>query len=364
MHKSARALLFGCIACAAWVGRAHAAPPAQGLVAATTPASAQWVLHEVLPGERLAQIADRYAVSSRSIARWNKLDTAHPQYRAGQKLRVYTQLGAHVRDRVHYEVRAGDSWAKIAARFGVSQPELQHRWNHCGSTLRVGQPLVLWVERETREREEAARIAELPIVDAPEGSPVAQSVGSPDHGHLVNGMPLPQNDALYTIRNPEHSFGSSHAIEALQRGIASFRRQTGFARQILIADMSVQDGGRFGPHHSHRTGRDVDIALPQKADPQGAKPGSVGRTDWTATWRLIKAFVDTGEVRYVFLSRSRQALLYRAAREDGASKEELSRIMQFPGHGKTAIVRHAHGHTSHMHVRFRCGAEEAACQEI
>ncbi len=372
MQKSARTSFVFVVSCvgaltspSAWSMRAFAAPPAQGLVASTTPASAQWILHEVLPGELLQQIADRYAVSSQSLERWNKLDGTHPVYRAGQKLRVYTQLGTHTRDKLHYEVRAGDSWARIATRFGVSQRDLQHRWNSCGGALRVGQPLIVWVERETHEREQAARAEELPIVSLPEGAAIAQSVGSPGHGYLQNGMQLPKNDALYTIRNPEHSYASSHAIEALQTGIANFRRETGFARQILIADMSVEEGGRFGPHHSHRSGRDVDIALPQKADPpKNAQPESPARVDWLATWRLIKSFVDTDQVRYVFLSRSCQLALYRAAKDDGASHADLLRIIQYPGHGKAAIVRHAHGHTSHMHVRFRCGPEETACEEI
>jgi murein endopeptidase len=341
---------------------AHAAPPTANVVASAVPPSAQWILHEVLPGELLTQIADRYAVSKQSLVKWNKLDAEHPRYRAGQKLRVYTQLGTHTRDKLHYEVRSGDSWAKIADHFKVPQRDLQHKWNHCGSKLRVGQPLVVWVEHQVSEEEQQQREAELPIVTVPG---VGQSVGSPDSGYLANGQQLPENPALYTIRNPEHSFASSHTIEALQRGIADFRRDTGFARQLLIADMSVEEGGRFGPHRSHRSGRDVDIALPMKADPpRASKPDAPTRIDWTATWRLIKAFVATGEVRYIFLSRSRQMLLYSAAKADGASPTELRTILQYPRHDRGAIVRHAHGHTGHMHVRFRCGPEETACQEI
>lgn len=364
MHKSARdAVLWmsSCLVLGLGPAHAFASPPSQTLVASTTPASAQWVAHVVLPGERLTEIADRYAVSTKSIVRWNDLDTVRPELRAGQKLRVHTQLSENVRERVSYEVQRGDSWAKIADHFGVPQKALQHRWNR-GGALAAGQAITVWVEKSVQEREEQARAEELPIVSVPG---VAQSVGTPDRGRLANGIALPANDALYTIRNPKHSFASSHTIETLQRGVADFRRSTGFSRQILIADMSREGGGRFRPHRSHRSGRDVDIALPMIVDPSGKKPGTAGRFDWTATWRLIKSLVATGQVRFVFLSRSRQALLYRAAKADGASSEELQQLLEFPRRGRTpAVVRHSRGHTSHMHVRFRCGPAETACQEI
>jgi murein endopeptidase len=200
----------------------------------------------------------------------------------------------------------------------------------------------------------------LPLVSIPG---VAQSAGSANRGHLVNGIQLPENPQLYTIRNPQHSYGSSHTIDTLQRAVASFREQTGFERTLLIADMSLERGGRFRPHQSHRSGRDIDIALPVLGGVGKNRSAVIGHVDWTATWHLIKAFVATGEVKYIFLSRTRQAALYRAARAAGASQEDLSQILQYPRSARTAIVRHERGHTSHMHVRIACSKQEAACQE-
>ncbi len=356
-----------CTASLLVAGNAQATPPTGSVVATTKPPAAQWVSHEVLSGERLAEIADRYAVSTASIVRWNKLDPAQPHYRAGQKLRVQTRLPARQREKVHYAVRTGDSWARIAERFHVSQRKLQHEWNHAEGQLQIGQEVLVWAEPTPESDYDGDQNATpLNVDDYDQGGDtampriglpgVAQSVGAPAHGHLVAGVQIPKNDALYSIRDPERAYGSSHAIEALVRGIASFRRETRFDREILIEDMSVQNGGRFGPHHSHRTGRDVDIALPFIA-------GKIAYTDWTATWRLMKSFVDTGEVRYIFLSRSRQVLLYKAAKQAGASSAELATILQYPRKDRTAIVRHARGHTQHMHVRFRCGPQESACEE-
>lgn len=350
------------LSCLLWLtttSSALAAPPTTSVIAGTAPPAANWIAHEVLPGELLSQIADRYAVSKNSLMRWNKLDEKHPAYRAGQKLRVLTQLPARVRSKVSCTVRPGDSWSKIAARYKVPQRDLQYRWNRGSRYLRPGQELVVWVERG--EDEESGDGADsLPVIGVPG---VAQSVGSPNRGHLVNGIQLPENPALYTIRNPKHSYASSHAIEILQHAIASFREQTKFDRMLLIGDLSTEEGGRFGPHHSHRSGRDVDIALPLRAGSGKRSSESIAQVDWTATWHLIRAFVATGEIKYIFLSRSRQAALYRAARDAGASKTELEATLQYPRSARTTIVRHEHGHTSHMHVRIACGKEETACQE-
>src|SRR5205085_8741066 len=97
-----------------------------------------------------------------------------------------------------------------------------------------------------------------------------------------------------------------------------FRQKSSFEGQILIEDMSQKDGGRFRPHHSHRSGRDVDIQLPvRKGLPEDLVPSQVNQVDWDATWALVKGLVATGEVRYIFLCRSRQQELYRAAKRAG-----------------------------------------------
>jgi murein endopeptidase len=192
----------------------------------------------------------------------------------------------------------------------------------------------------------------------------AFSVGQPAHGRLKDGLQLPSNDALYTIRNPEHSWGSSHMIEELQRGLANFRRATGFDRRILIEDMSQHGGGRFGPHKSHRSGRDVDIQLPVRAGlRQDIVPDDMSLVDWDATWAMIKGFVSTGQIRYIFLSRSRQVPLYRAAQRAGASEEEIKKYLQYPHGEAKALVRHSSGHVKHIHVRFICAEYEPQCAD-
>jgi arginyl-tRNA synthetase len=83
--------------------------------------------------------------------------------------------------------------------------------------------------------------------------------------------------------------------------------------------------------------------------------------NWDAAWALVKAFIETGEVRYIFLSNSRQTELYRAAKRAGATEAELEEYIQYPHANLTAFVRHSNGHDKHMHVRFKCAATETDC---
>lgn len=205
-----------------------------------------------------------------------------------------------------------------------------------------------------------------PVKDAP--MPIvrvatnALSAGTAARGRLLHGIQLPQNEALYSIRNPDNTYGSSHAIEQLQLAIASFRRSFGFSRELVIEDMSHRQGGRFPPHHSHRSGRDVDVELPLKDGvPVGTIPRPISVVNWDAAWALVKAFIETGEVRYIFLSNSRQTELYRAAKRAGATEAELEEYIQYPHANLTAFVRHSNGHDKHMHVRFKCAATETDC---
>jgi murein endopeptidase len=216
------------------------------------------------------------------------------------------------------------------------------------------------VARDHAARATAAETL-LPIVHV---DPTALSVGSAAHGRLLHGIQLPQNDALYSIRNPENTWGSSHAIEELQLAIAAFRRSYGFKRELVIEDMSQHRGGRFPPHRSHRSGRDVDVELPLKAGvPVGTIPREPAVVNWDAAWVLVKSLIATNEVRYIFLSRTRQDKLYAAAKRAGATEQELEEYIQYPHNGLTAYVRHSHGHDKHIHVRFNCAPYETDCSD-
>ena len=361
--------------------------PAAVSVAAVGVSDGRWVSYRIIPGDRLSEIAERYRVAVGKLLEWNKLDAAQPMLQVGHELRVFTETQPLQRERQSYSVKPGDSWSKLAKRFGVEQQRLRTQWNPRVEALKPGEKLTLWREAqatsatvtvtgdartlvamrdrggdtETARRSVQQSTPRLPVIDVPS---TGISTGTADRGRLVAGVQLPRNDALYTIRNPDHSWGSSLMVNELQRGVRDFRERTGFDRELVMMDLSREHGGRFRPHRSHTSGRDVDIRLPLRLGvAKGTVPELGSQVDWDATWALIQAFAGDDQLQYVFLSRSRQQALLEAAKRAGATEPELERFIQYPRHSRTAVVRHAHGHTEHIHVRFKCGPNETSCRE-
>ena len=349
-----------------------------------TLAKAKWIKHVIIPGERLDEIATRYNVRKDSLIRWNKLDKKKPRIYAGRKLAVYTKHIPPPQQKLIYTVQYGDTWNKIAKAHHVDPDHLRLRWNSkVPRKFKAGQEIVIWVDplNDPRlldgsqdKRSKAAggtstsgrsgstsgtAPAALPMVAIPTGS---ISVGKPNRGKISNSIELPDNKALYTKRKPTESYGSSHTLHNLQLAIANFRQATGYTGDLVIGAISKKGGGRLRPHSSHQSGRDVDIRLPLKR--KGGNADNMDDVDWDATWGLIQALVATGEIQYIFLTTDRQKRLYKAAKNAGASKDMLERLIQYPNKKGTnnGIVRHEAGHTAHIHVRFTCGANETRCE--
>jgi hypothetical protein len=84
--------------------------------------------------------------------------------------------------------------------------------------------------------------------------------------------------------------------------------------------------------------------------------------DWFATWGLVRALIDTGQVVHIFLEYELQAKLHHAAKTMGATDEELEKALQYPrGNWAPGIVGHSAGHVGHIHVRFKCGPLDQQC---
>jgi murein endopeptidase/LysM repeat protein len=368
--------LGAAVALASLSSNAGAVPPpaATAVTAVRLDTSARWIRHRVIPGERLAEIAERHGVAVDAVLEWNDLDAKRLMLRVGSELKIFTATPAPPRERLSYVVRSGDSWAKIARRFGVEQDRLRKRWNADQAALKAGDRVTLWIDAEPEPPSAGSELGasggsgsrpKAPAPALPSVAATGLSVGSPGRGRLVGGVQIPAQEQLYTLRNVDHSWGSSHAVRSLQRGLADFRQSSGFDRELVVLDMSLQRGGRFRPHHSHTSGRDVDIRLPLR---RGIAAGTIPRqssvVDWDAAWALVHALIRTGEVRYVFLARSRQAPLYKAAVRAGVSADELERLIQYPRRSRIAVVRHSAGHIKHVHVRFKCAPHETECIDL
>lgn len=112
----------------------------------------QKVEYQVASGDSLWSIGKRYKVSSQQIATWNNMapgDTIRP----GQKLVIWNEGGAQqtnssaVTRKVAYQVRQGDSLARIADKFNLRVDDIL-QWNQVNPKkyLQPGDRLTLFVD--------------------------------------------------------------------------------------------------------------------------------------------------------------------------------------------------------------------------
>ena len=137
------------------------------------------------------------------------------------------------------------------------------------------------------------------------------------------------------------------------------------AARIEVRDASVEHGGHLGQHHSHQTGRDIDLVYYQAHCAGTCTHHRVGTDSLDAVrqWTLLEAWLRAGVVEYVFIDHALQEPLYEAARAAGARQGELARWFQWPraADERVGVVRHVRGHRDHLHVRFVCAAHDLRC---
>lgn len=154
------------------------------------------------------------------------------------------------------------------------------------------------------------------------------------------------------VRNPERAWGSDFVIEHLQTITANYQQSFPEAMPVWVHDISKRRGGKFRPHLSHRDGKDVDIRLVLKKETDKYMQATPRTLHAERNWFVLKSLIDTGDIDVVFLDRRLQRVLYRFARQQGYTHEELRRIFEFAGGQSDAIVKHWKGHADHLHVRF------------
>jgi hypothetical protein len=198
-----------------------------------------------------------------------------------------------------------------------------------------------------------------------------QSIGAPWAGRLRDPVELADGDG-YWIRRPGRAYGTRTTVEFIERVVGDIVDRFPDIHAISIGDISAKDGGRISQHNSHQSGRDVDIGLIYKKQPDGFPEsfvvGTADNLDLEATFVLVEEFAKTanesGGAQMIFLDFNVQGLLYEWARENGEAEDHLAWLFQYPnGRGASAgIVRHEPNHRDHIHVRFRCPAADTACR--
>jgi len=315
--------------------------------------------HVVKKGETVSKIAKKYGVRDKDIVRWNKLKNPD-KLKVGQVLKIRaaeesssksskkSDGGATEQRKTVYVVRKGDTLSKIAKKNKVSVDQLK-KWNSAlrknPDKLKVGQQVVVWVEAPVSGKQ--------------------ASVGAANKGSLVGGEKL-ESGKGYTVRNGSRSYGTSLTISTIMSVMGKYAAKYPKGAKFVVGDLSFKNGGKMSPHKSHQTGRDVDISYAAADNEQldGFVKMKAGTFDVAKNWYVIKSFVDTGDVQYIFVDYKLQELLYDYAIEKGVSESYLEKVLQYP-RGKRdhdAIVRHAKGHADHMHVRFVCPKGDSSCK--
>lgn len=183
------------------------------------------------------------------------------------------------------------------------------------------------------------------------------SVGRVSGGRLLFGVPMQPSPGVH-VMSADDAWTCPEVIAALVNAAAEVRRLHPGGPDLQVGDISRRLGGRYPPHGTHQSGRDVDL----RYFVQGVQPGDhehhfVSRysIDAPRTWALIETLYRRGEAEVIYMDWSLQKVVYQYARDElGKTPEALAPIFSYPRAHRApdALVQHVRNHHHHLHVRF------------
>jgi murein endopeptidase len=176
------------------------------------------------------------------------------------------------------------------------------------------------------------------------------SIGVPNRGNLLNGVQLPASPSL-TVVSAEHAWGTPDLIACLQRSVDAVQDQFPDTPPLYVGDLSQPEGGYLRGHRSHQSGLDADIGYYYRDEAAWYTKADSRNLDVARTWALVRALVSDCDIEYVFIDLRIQVLLREHAVQIGEVPEWLDTLFA-KGPRKTGIIRHAHGHQTHIHLRI------------
>jgi penicillin-insensitive murein endopeptidase len=217
----------------------------------------------------------------------------------------------------------------------------------------------------------ALAAASCTAFEPPALAPPGTSVGTANEGWLVEGVLVPDRaTGLEAYRERERRYGTRRMAEILAETAAWLAERYPDAT-LWVGDLSAGAGGAVVGHHSHRSGRDVDLLFfARSAD------GSVGRRarfwkfgedglavgvsppvrlDLERNWALLAHLLETypQDVQWIFVSRGVKAVLLAYALAAGADLETVERAVSVLSQPSDSSP-----HDDHFHMRLYCAADD------
>jgi penicillin-insensitive murein endopeptidase len=163
---------------------------------------------------------------------------------------------------------------------------------------------------------------------------------------------MPENDA-WTLVSPNQAFGTQETVDALRLALRAVYDTFPHTPVISIGHLSAKQGGHLRPHRSHQSGRDVDISFYYDGTPnRWYAKASPSNLDLARTMFLIRTLVEKTNIEMILIDQSLHAPLKRYALDQGWDAEWVEGLFS-SREGRAPVVRHAPGHATHLHLRFR-----------
>jgi penicillin-insensitive murein endopeptidase len=179
----------------------------------------------------------------------------------------------------------------------------------------------------------------------------AMSIGLPNSGRLINAVQLPESPYWERVA-PYAAWATTETVNYLTAALAKVHAQFPNSHELYVGDISAERGGYLAPHLSHQSGRDVDISFFYRKDATWYRRANADNLDRPRTWAFVRALITETDVRFILIDRSLQPLLREYAESIGENREWLDAVFRGTGTPRGAVIRHAPGHATHIHIRF------------
>ena len=176
------------------------------------------------------------------------------------------------------------------------------------------------------------------------------SVGTPNAGGLVNGVQAVASP-LYTLVSPGDAWGTQETLNYLNTAVQAVHDEFPDTPPLALGDIGARHGGPLRPHISHQAGRDLDISFYYRDGTRWYARGTLENLDFPRLWAFVRALIAKTDIDLILLDQGLQVPLKQYARFIGEDPAWLDQIFQGKGAAR-AIIRHAPGHATHLHLRF------------